>query len=149
MFIFSMLIFLAVTLGLVSLFLWVTPSQTDRRLQALTGAAEKSPWTETIVKIVGPFAQLSSPTDEANASPLRLKFLNAGIRHADAQLIYFGAKTLLPLLFAALAFTAPAYAAPTGKGWIHRKRQQRMPFGWRRLKPFELRLPQNQHFKIA
>ena len=106
MFIFSMLIFLAVTLGLVSLFLWVTPNQTDRRLQALKGAAEKSPWTETVVKIVGPFAQLSSPTDEANASPLRLKFLNAGIRHADAQLIYFGAKTLLPLLFASLAFTA-------------------------------------------
>lgn len=106
MFIFTILIFLAVTLGLVSVFLWVTPNQTDRRLQALTGAAEKSPWTETIVKIVGPFAQLSSPTDEVTASPLRVKFLNAGIRHVDAQLIYFGVKTLLPLLFALLAFIA-------------------------------------------
>jgi len=106
MLIFSLLIFLAVTVGLISVFLWITPSQTDRRLLALTGAAEKSPWTETVVKIVGPFAQLSSPTGEPNTSPLRIKFLNAGIRHEDAQLIYFGLKTLLPLLFATLAFMA-------------------------------------------
>jgi len=104
MLVFSILIFLAVTLGLVSVFLWITPSQTDRRLQALTGAAGKSPWTETVVKIVGPFAQLSSSTGGANTSPLRIKFLNAGIRHDDAQLIYFGLKTLLPFLFAMTAF---------------------------------------------
>ncbi|MBT2303033.1 type II secretion system F family protein [Variovorax paradoxus] len=103
---FSTLIFLAVTLALVGMFLWVMPSQTDRRLQAMTGAAEKSPWTETAIKIVGPFAQLSSPTGDGDASPLRLKFFNAGIRHTDAQLIYFGTKTLLPLLFAAMAFMA-------------------------------------------
>ena len=29
-------------------------------------------WTETVVKLVGPFAQLSSPTGEADATPLRV-----------------------------------------------------------------------------
>ena len=66
--------------------------------------AGKSAWTEKAVKIVGPFAQLSSPTSDAELSPLRLRFLNAGIRHPDAYIMYFGMKTLLPLGFAALAY---------------------------------------------
>ena len=28
-----------------------------------------------------------------------MRFFNAGIRHPDARLIYFGLKTLLPLVF--------------------------------------------------
>jgi len=105
MLIFSILIFLAVTTAVVGVALWVTPTRTEQRLQAMAGV-EKSPWTETVVKIVGPFAQLSAPDVEDNASPLRLKFLNAGIRHPDAHLLFFGAKTLLPLLLAGLAFMA-------------------------------------------
>ncbi len=97
------LVFLAVTLGLAGLYLWWMPSEAERRLQALAPAADTS-WTETVVKLVGPFAQLSSPTGEEEASPLRLKFLNAGIRHSDASLIYFGLKSLLPVFFAAAAF---------------------------------------------
>ncbi len=105
MMIFSALIFLAVTLALIGVFLWIMPSQTERRLQAMTGAVERSPWTETAVKIVGPFAQLSSPTADGDASPVRIRFLNAGIRHGDAHLIFFGLKTLLPLCLAGVAFT--------------------------------------------
>jgi tight adherence protein C len=55
---------------------------------------------------VGPFAQLSSPTGDGEATPLRVRFLNAGIRHPDASLFFFGLKTLLPLGFAGLAFLA-------------------------------------------
>lgn len=102
--IFSALIFLAVTLALLGLFLWLTPSQTERRLQAMTGAVEKSPWTETASRVIGPFASFSSPTGEGDASPLRLRFLNAGIRYRDAHLIFFGMKTLVPLGLAAFAF---------------------------------------------
>jgi len=98
------LVFLAVTLGLAGLYLWWMPSEAERRLQALALAPDNTSWTETIVKLVGPFAQLSSPTGEEEATPLRLKFLNAGIRHRDASLIYFGLKSLLPVLFAAVAF---------------------------------------------
>ena len=100
------LIFFAVTFGMVGIFMWLAPSRTTQRLQALAGPIEKSPWTETIVKIAGPFARLSTPTGDWEDSPLRVKFFNAGIRSDDASLIYFGAKTLLPLFFAALAFLA-------------------------------------------
>src|SRR5262245_51879252 len=98
------LVFLAVTLGLAGIYLWWAPTRAERRLQAFAPAPEKSQWMETAVKLVGPFAQLSSPTGDEDASPLRLKFLRAGIRYRDAHLIYFGLKTLLPVLFAAGAF---------------------------------------------
>ena len=100
------LIFFAVTFGLIGGYLWLAPTKTGQRLEALTGAREKSSWTETIVKIAGPFARLSTPTEDWDQSPLRVKFFNAGIRNDDANLIYFGAKTILPLLFAGLAFIA-------------------------------------------
>ena len=100
------LIFFTVTFGLVGAYLWLAPTKTSQRLQALSGAREKSSWTETIIKIAGPFARLSTPTKDWDQSPLRVKFFNAGIRNEDANLIYFGAKTILPLLFAGLAFIA-------------------------------------------
>src|SRR5690349_2332133 len=100
MLLFSTLVFLAVSLGLAGLFVWLAPSRTGQRLQAMSGTPRPSQWAETVVKVVGPFAHLSSPTGDEDASPLRLRFLNAGIRHDDAQLVYFGLKTLLPLLFA-------------------------------------------------
>ena len=98
------LIFLAVTLGLSGLYFWFAPSKTEQRLQAMSHPVEKAQWTETVVNIVGPFAKLSTPSDSWETSPLRIKFLTAGIRQEDAHLIYFGAKTLLPLFLAALAF---------------------------------------------
>ena len=100
------LIFFAVTFGLIGLFLWLTPTKTEQRLKTMTGLGEKSEWTENIVKIAGPLAKLSSPTGEWDESPLRVKFFNAGIRGEDASLIFFGAKTLLPLIFGALTFLA-------------------------------------------
>ena len=100
---FPILVFVAVSLAVGGFAVWMLPSRTAQRLRAVAPAS-KSAWTETAVKIVGPFAQLSSPTGEGEASPLRLKFLSAGIRHPDASLFYFGLKTLLPLGLAALAF---------------------------------------------
>lgn len=98
------LIFLAVSLGLAGLFLWLVPTRTERRLQAMANSSEKSNWVETAVGLVGPFAKLSTPNEDWDKSALRITFINAGIRHRDARLIYFGAKTLLPLMFATLAF---------------------------------------------
>lgn len=105
-FVLPVLIFFAVTFGLFGLFLWLSPSKTTQRLQAMAAPAKKSAWTETIVKIAGPFASLSTPTGEWDESPLKVKFFNAGIRTNDASMIYFGAKTVLPLVFAAFAFLA-------------------------------------------
>ncbi|MDP9600994.1 type II secretion system F family protein [Variovorax sp. NFACC27] len=101
---FPILVFLTVSLAIIGLAVWLSPTRTEQRLQAMAGPAGKSAWTETAVKLVGPFAQLSSPTNDAELSPLRVRFLNAGIRYPDAYLVYFGMKTLLPLGFAALAF---------------------------------------------
>jgi tight adherence protein C len=106
MLILSSLIFLAVTLCLAGVFLWVSPNRAQQRLQGLAGSAKKSDWTETVVKIAGPLARLSSPEGEWEHSPLRLRFMNAGIRHPNARMLYFGAKTLLPLFMAGMAFTA-------------------------------------------
>lgn len=98
------LVFLAVTLGLAGLYLWFAPTRAEQRLQVMAGPAEKSDWAETVVKVAGPLARLSSPEGDWENSPLRIRFFHAGIRHPAARLVFFAAKTLVPLLFAALAF---------------------------------------------
>jgi tight adherence protein C len=103
----SALVFLAVSLALAAIYLWVVPSRTEQRLQTIaTAPLDKSPWTETVLKVVGPLAKLSVPIGEWESSPLRLRFLNAGIRHQDARLFYFAAKTFLPLFFSTLVFVS-------------------------------------------
>ncbi len=104
MLVLSSLIFLAVTLAVAGFFLWATPSRAEERLQVMAGPREKSNWTETIVKVAGPLAKLSTPEGDWENSPLRLRFLHAGIRNPDARLMYFGAKTVLPLALAGLAY---------------------------------------------
>jgi tight adherence protein C len=106
MFILSSLIFLTVTFGLVGLYFWLAPTRAEQRLQVIAGSSEKSDWTETVVKVAGPLARLSTPDGDWENSPLRMRFLYAGIRNPDARLLYFGTKTLLPLLLAGLAFVA-------------------------------------------
>jgi tight adherence protein C len=100
------LVFVAVSLAIGGFAVWMLPTRTEQRLRAVAPSSGKAAWTETAVKLVGPFAQLSSPTGEGETSPLRLKFLSAGIRHPDASLFYFGLKTLLPLGLAGLAFVS-------------------------------------------
>jgi tight adherence protein C len=104
MLILSTLIFLAVSLGVAGFFLWISPTRAEQRLHGIARPSEKTDWTETVVKVAGPLARLSTPEGDWENSPLRLRFLHAGIRNPDARLIYFGAKTLLPLALAGLAF---------------------------------------------
>jgi tight adherence protein C len=100
------LVFFAVTCTLAGLFIWLMPTRAEQRLQSFAAPTEKTEWTETVVKIAGPFAKVSLPSGDWESSPLRIKFLNAGIRRDDARLIYFGAKTVLPILFAAAVYFA-------------------------------------------
>ncbi|MBO9537647.1 type II secretion system F family protein [Herbaspirillum sp.] len=100
------LVFFAVTLGLAALFLWLAPSRTTQRLRAMSGGQDQATWSSTMVSLVGPFARLSSPSGNWETSALRLKFIRAGIRSDDARIIYFGLKTLLPVVFLALAYLA-------------------------------------------
>ncbi|GGH50816.1 hypothetical protein GCM10010975_04010 [Comamonas phosphati] len=105
MLIVALLIFTALMLAAGALYFWATPTAAEQRLQALAPASQEGGWTETAVKLIGPFAHLSSPTEGMDATPLRLRFLNAGLRHAQAPLLYFGAKTLLPLVVALAVYS--------------------------------------------
>lgn len=100
------LVFFSVTLGVIGLYLWLAPSKAEKRLQALAGQSEEPRWKEIFVKISSPLAKLSLPAGDFEKSLLRIKFLNAGIRYKNAYIIYFGCKTLMPLLFSGLAFIA-------------------------------------------
>jgi tight adherence protein C len=102
----SSLIFLAVSLGVAGFFLWISPTRAEQRLQEIARPKEKSDWTETVVKVAAPLARLSSPEGDWENSPLRMQFLHAGIRHPNARLVYFAAKTALPLALAGLAYMA-------------------------------------------
>ncbi|HEX2531203.1 MAG TPA: type II secretion system F family protein [Burkholderiaceae bacterium] len=112
MIILPVLIFLSVTFGLVGLYIWLMPTKTQMRLHAL-GDADKdaSSWIETVANVMGPFAHLSAPSGAWETAPLRLKFIQAGIRHENARLLYFGAKTLLPLVFCLAAFIGLQFGA--------------------------------------
>ena len=100
----SALVFLAVILSLLAFHAFVSPSRTEARLKSLAPETEKSNWTANVVKAAGPLAKLSLPEGDWEHAPLRLKFFNAGIRSEDARVLYFAAKTMLPLLFAAAAY---------------------------------------------
>jgi tight adherence protein C len=75
-------------------------------LQELAQSAEKTDWVKTVVGLAGPLARLSSPEGKWENSPLRLKFINAGIRGENAPIMFYAAKTVLPLVFAAVAYIA-------------------------------------------
>ena len=100
------IVFLAVSSGCVGLYLWLVPDRTDQRLNALTGADPKADWSAKIVTVVTPFAKLSTPAGDWETSPLRVKFMNAGIRHPTAPHIFFGLKTLLPVVAGVPTFLA-------------------------------------------
>ena len=104
--IYYFLIFVSVTMGVMGLLTLSSNTRTQKRVQEMVQPTGKKTWMETVVKVVGPFAKLSAPDVKWEASPLRMKFISAGIRHNSAPLIYFGAKTLLPVLFAGLAYLA-------------------------------------------
>ena len=100
------LVFLAVAAGVGGLCLLLLPTQMDQRLDALAHPDRKPGRVLKLVHVLGPLAQLSAPDGEWADSPLRLRFFRAGIRRDDARLIYFGAKTALPLAFALMTFLA-------------------------------------------
>jgi tight adherence protein C len=99
------LTFFAVTLMVAGLLVWFMPTRAEQRLESVTGSAIQSDWSETVVKLAGPLANLSTPKEGWEDSPLRIRFLNAGLRGPDVRLYYFAAKTVLPLVLAGLAFT--------------------------------------------
>ena len=101
-----LLVFLAVSALLAGLYMWLVPTRTGQRLHALSVEAGESQWRQTAVRLAAPLARLSAPVSDWDSSPLRVQFFNAGIRHDNARLVYYAAKTVLPLALAAAAYMA-------------------------------------------
>src|SRR5262247_2335470 len=103
-------IFVTVTAVAMIVLLPFAPNRAKQRLDSISGntgyedAAAKTDWTETIVRFAGPFAKLSLPTEGWEKSPLRLRFMHAGYRGGAPVAVFFGAKTILALLFPAIAY---------------------------------------------
>lgn len=96
---FLLLTFFAVSAGAYALLGLFNASPEARRLEAVVeGAPAASPvggaagWLK---HALAPLAKLSVPEGQWEGSPLRVRFLNAGLRGAGAPVVYFAAKTLL------------------------------------------------------
>jgi tight adherence protein C len=100
------LVFLAVFSASIAMLVWFAPSRTQQRVRAMQQRPDNPNWLETVAELAGPFARLSTPDGDWESSPLRIRFLQAGVRNPDARLVYFAAKTVLPLLFGALAYVS-------------------------------------------
>jgi len=108
--IYAAVIFVSVTGFMMLVLLPIASSRSKKRLGAVmdhAGYADNkrhADWTETVVKLARPLAKLSLPTEGWENSPLRMRFIHAGYRGNAPIALYFGAKTLLALLFPALAY---------------------------------------------
>ena len=113
---YAAIIFILVTLVSITLLTWLVPNKSQRRLQELSPTSEKTDWVKTVVELTGPFAKLSIPDGKWEDSPVRLKFIQAGIRNPNAPILFYSAKTLLPLIFAAVTYLTLQIAGQTYDG---------------------------------
>lgn len=104
MFLLPALVFFSVTAAVAGLVMLLMPSRINQRLQAIENPGDKADWGVTVAQAIGPFASIMAPSGDWEHAPLRLRFINAGIRRDDARLIYFGAKTVLPLVFSLVSY---------------------------------------------
>ncbi len=83
-------------------------SATASRLKRILGAPEGprvgERWIDRIAGATKPLAKLSTPEEGFENSPVRRRFMNAGIRTATAPMAYFGAKTVLALSLPLVTF---------------------------------------------
>jgi tight adherence protein C len=87
-------------------------SNTAARLRNVLGTPEASKANDRVVDRIAratkPLAKLSTPEEGFEASPIRLRFMHAGIRTPSAPMAYFGAKTILALGVPAIAYLVMA-----------------------------------------
>ncbi|MCI3953046.1 MAG: gspF [Burkholderiales bacterium] len=107
---YAAIMFVCVTAAALVVLLPFAPGRAKQRLGALVDAATlgekaaQTQWTQTVVNLAGKFAKLSLPSEGWEKSPLRLSFLHAGYRGDAPVMVYFGAKTLLAILFPVIAY---------------------------------------------
>jgi tight adherence protein C len=110
--IFLAVVFVAVFgFGLMAAYLLAPdPTRTKVRELALEGAPmapggeSRAHWIERIVHLTGPLARLSIPDEGWERSPLRVRFMNAGLRGPSTPAAYFTAKSVLAIGLPLLVF---------------------------------------------
>jgi tight adherence protein C len=108
--IYAAVIFVSVTTAALLILLPLAPNRMKQRVDELADTsafgdrAAQAHWTRTVVNVAGKFAKLSLPAEGWENSPIRLRFLHAGYRADGPVMLYFGAKTLLAILFPILAY---------------------------------------------
>jgi tight adherence protein C len=126
---FLALIFLAVFGAALLALRMFSPDPVRDRLDAVVGRPTRAPgsqegeWLARIVKLTGPLAKLSVPEEGWEASSLRTRFMNAGLRNSSAPAIFFAAKTMLaaglPLvLFFVLTTSGASYSTNGLLFWL-------------------------------
>jgi tight adherence protein C len=98
-------------IGLLVAF-YFAPDRMQERIRQLAAegaggaAAEEQPsdWVERVVKLTGPLARLSVPDEGWENSPLRIRFMNAGLRKPTTPALYFAAKSVLALVLPVVVF---------------------------------------------
>lgn len=110
MLIYAAAIFILVTLASLALMSWLLPNRAQKRMQELELPGQKTDWLKTAVGIASPLAKLSIPQGDWENSGIRTKFINAGIRNPNAPILFYAAKTLLPLVLAAAGYLGMALA---------------------------------------
>lgn len=83
--------------------------------RARTDETEKSAWVETIARVAKPLARLSVPDEGWEASGLRRRFMQAGLRDPHAPTLFFAIKTLLAFGLPLIFWLAKALFAPDMK----------------------------------
>ena len=104
MLIYAAAIFFLTTVGSLVLFTWLVPNRSQRRVQALGQTEERADWVQTVVGIASPLAKLSVPEGNWETSLLRRRFMSAGIRSANAPILFYAAKTSCPIFFACAGY---------------------------------------------
>ena len=115
--VFLVLVFLSV-FGVAAYALsFFAPTPAQERLQNFIpqGAGSKAPvvseqWIERAAKLAERFGKLSVPEEGWEQSGIRTRFMNAGIRHPSAPMIYFGLKTVLALGLPGLLYLGLVYS---------------------------------------
>lgn len=102
---FLALLFLAVSSMVAFVLGGMLPNAVRERMRTLGPHVTSRPgtarpnWLSRMVSLAQPFERLSLPDEGWEQSGIRMRFLSAGIRSGSAPTIYFGAKTILALIF--------------------------------------------------
>lgn len=84
------------------MWLLMRPRVSNNRLQGAGGTAAGpsaigEQWMSKVAEVAAPLAKLARPAEGWESSQLRIRFMNAGLRHSTAPMLYFAAKAGLAL----------------------------------------------------